>query len=203
MNIHQLRQVTLAATVRHGFVAAALMLAAMSGHAAGWDVDQLMRGLAKIRSDHAIFTETKYIAMLDKPVESSGELFYSAPGHMEIRTLKPSPETMILDRDTLVIERDRRKRMLQLQDYPELAAFINGIRGTLSGDRKALERHFRLVLEGSMERWTLQLLPVDEKTGAIITQIRVSGVRDAVRSIEIIRADGDRSLMRIKRLATR
>jgi outer membrane lipoprotein-sorting protein len=182
-------------------VAAAWMLTVTGSHAADWNVDQLMRGLAKIRSDHAVFKETKYIAMLDKPVESSGELFYSAPDQMEIRTLKPRPESMVIDRDTLVIERDRRKRMLQLQDYPELAAFINGIRGTLAGDRKALERHFRLVLEGGMERWTLQLLPVDEKTGAIITQIRVSGTGDAVQSIEIMRADGDRSLMRIKRLA--
>lgn len=184
------------------FATALLMLAPLTGHAADWGVDQLMRGLAKIRSDHAVFTEKKYIAMLDKPVESSGELFYSAPGHMEIRTLKPRPESMVLDDDTLVIKRGSQKRVLQLQDYPELAAFISGIRGTLAGDRKELERIFRLVLDGEAGRWTLQLLPRDVKTGAVITQIRVSGARYAVHSIEIIRADGDRSLMLIKRLAT-
>ena len=105
-------------------------------------------------------------------------------------------------RGTLVIERGRQKHRLQLQDYPELAAFIDSIRGTLAGDRKALERNYRLSLDGTAERWTLQLLPVDEKMQAVVKRIRIAGVRDAVRSIEITQADGDSSLMLIEKLAT-
>ena len=96
--------------------------------AAEWDIDQLMRGLAQIHSSHASFVEKKFIAMLDQPVESSGELFYTAPDHLEKRTLKPKRESMILDRGTLVIERGRQKHELQLQEYPALAAFIDSIR---------------------------------------------------------------------------
>ena len=136
--------------MRHAPVALALMLLPVIGHAAEWDIDQLMRGLAQIRSDHSSFVEEKFIAMLDKPVESSGELFYTAPDHLEKRTIKPKPESMILDHGTLVIERGRQKHGLQLQDYPELAAFIDTIRGTLAGDRKALERNYRL----SQGLWT-------------------------------------------------
>ena len=161
-----------------------------------------MRGLAQIRSDHARFVEKKFIAMLDKPVESSGELFYTAPDRLEKRTIKPKPESIILEHGTLVIERGRRKHGLQLQDYPELAAFIDSIRGTLAGDRKALEHNFRLSLDGTVERWTLELLPVDEKMQAAVKRIRIAGVRDAVRSIEITQADGDSSLTLIEKLAT-
>jgi outer membrane lipoprotein-sorting protein len=140
--------------------------------------------------------------MLDKPVESSGDLLYSAPDRLEKRTLKPQPESMIVKGDELVIERGRQKHQLQLQSYPELAAFIDSIRGTLAGDRKALERNYRLSLEGAAERWTLQLLPLDEKMQAVIQRIRITGVRDQVRSIEITQADGDSSLMAIESLAT-
>jgi len=119
-------------------LALALMLVTGASHAAELDVGQLMQGLAQTRSGHAAFTEKKFIAMLDKPVESSGELFYSAPDRLEKRTIKPKPESMILDSGTLVIERGRQKHTLQLQDYPELAAVIDSIRGTLAGDRKAL-----------------------------------------------------------------
>jgi len=188
--------------MRHVLVALALMLAPVIGHAAEWDIDQLMRGLAQIRSDHASFVEKKFIAMLDKPVESSGELFYTAPDHLEKRTIKPKPESMILDHGTLVIERGRQVHRLQSQDYPELAAFIDSVRGTLAGDRKALERNYRLSLDGTVERWTLQLLPLDEKMQAVVKRIRVAGVRDTVRSIEITQADGDSSLMLIEKLAT-
>ena len=188
--------------MRHVPVALALMLVPVIGHATEWDIDQLMRGLAQIRSDHASFVEKKFIAMLDKPVESSGELFYTAPDHLEKRTIKPKPESMILDHGTLVIERGRQVHRLQSQDYPELAAFIDSVRGTLAGDRKALERNYRLSLDGTVERWTLQLLPLDEKTQAVVKRIRVAGVRDTVRSIEITQADGDSSLMLIEKLAT-
>lgn len=187
--------------MRHMLVALALMLLPAISHAAGWDIDQLMRGLAQTRSDHASFVEKKSIAMLDKPVESSGELFYSAPDHLEKRTIKPKPESMIVDGGALLIERGRQKYNLQLQDYPELAAFIDSIRGTLAGDRMALERNYRLSLDGTAEHWILQLLPTDEKMQAVVKRIRIAGVRDAVRSIEITQADGDSSLMLIEKLS--
>jgi len=187
--------------IRRMLVALALMLAPVISHAADWDIDQLMRGLAQTQSDHASFVEKKFIAMLDKPVESSGELFYSAPDHLEKRTLKPKAESMTVDGGTLVIERGRQKHRLQLHDYPELAAFIDSIRGTLAGDRKALERNYRLSLDGTSEHWALQLLPVDEKMQAVVKRIRIAGVRDVVRSIEITQADGDSSLMLIEKLA--
>jgi len=188
--------------MRHLIPALALMLAPVISQALDWDIDQLMRGLAQTRSSHASFVEKKFIAMLDKPVESSGELFYSAPDHLEKRTLKPKAESMTVDAGSLIIERGRRKHQLQLQDYPELAAFIDSIRGTLAGDRKALERNYRLNLDGSAEHWTLHLLPTDEKMLAVVRRIRITGVRDAVRSIEISQADGDSSLMLIEKLAT-
>jgi len=178
----------------------ALALWPAIAQAADWDLDQLMRDLAQNRSGRASFVEKKSIALLDKPVESSGELFFRAPDHLEKLTLKPKPESMVLDQGILVIERGRQKHRLQLQDYPELAAFIDSIRGTLAGDRLALERSYRLSLDGRAEHWTLQLLPVDEKMQAVVKRIRIAGARDAVRSIEITQADGDSSLMLIEKL---
>lgn len=183
-------------------LAALVLLVPVIGHAAEWDIDQLLRGLAQVRSDHSRFVEKKFIAMLDRPVESSGELFYTAPDRLEKRTVSPKPESMILDRGTLVIERGRQVHRLQSQDYPELAAFIDSIRGTLAGERVALERNYRLSLDGTAERWTLQLQPLDEKMQAVVKRIRIAGVRDKIRSIETIQADGDRSLMLIEKAAT-
>ena len=188
--------------MRNMLPAFALLLVAAISHAADWDIDQLMRSLAQTHSSHARFVEKKTIAMLDQPVESSGELFYSAPDYLEKRTLKPKPESMTVDAGTLIIERGRQKHRLKLQDYPEVAAFIDSIRGTLAGNRHALERNYRLSLDGTAENWTLQLLPVNEKMQAVVKRIRISGVRDAVRSIEITQADGDSSLMLIEKLAT-
>ncbi|MEO5661004.1 MAG: LolA-related protein [Polaromonas sp.] len=184
-------------------LAAGLALATLSPAAfAAWDLQQLMQTLAQNKSGRATFVEAKHIALLDKPVESSGELLFTAPDRLEKRTIKPKPEAMIVNGDELLIERGRQKYKLQLQAYPELAAFINSIRGTLAGDRQALESHYRLSLEGTAEHWTLQLLPLDEKMQAVIKRIRIAGVRDEVRSIEVSQADGDSSLMTVEKMPT-
>lgn len=170
--------------------------------ASEWNLDHLMQNLAAIRSDHAGFVEKKSIAMLEKPIESSGELYYTTPDHLEKRTLKPKPESLTVDGDTLVIERNHQTHHLQLQSYPEIAAFIDSIRGTLAGDRRALERNYHLALSGNAEHWTLQLLPLSDAMQKVAKQIRISGEQNTLLSIEIIQADGDSSVMSIARLAT-
>jgi outer membrane lipoprotein-sorting protein len=169
--------------------------------AAPLSVAQLMAALAKNPQGAATFTEKKFIAILEQPIESSGELLFIAPARLEKRTLKPKPETMVLDGDTLTLERGRRKHVLQLKDYPEVAAMIESIRATLAGDRTALERAYHLALDGGNERWTLVLTPLDPKVGAVIARIRMEGVKDVVHSVEILQADGDRSLMTIEKRA--
>jgi len=169
---------------------------------AAWDLQQLMDSLAQNKSGRATFVETKHIAVLDRPVQSSGELVFVAPDRLEKRTLKPKPESMIVNGDALTLERGSQKRQMQLQAYPEVAAFIDSIRGTLAGDRKALERSYQLSLDGSADGWTLQLLPRDEKMKAVVQRIRIAGVRDQVKSIEITQADGDSSLMVVKESTT-
>ncbi len=187
-------------TTRH--ILFALMLTPGISCASELDIDQLMHNLAQTRSDHASFVEKKSIAMLDKPVESSGELFYIAPDHLEKRTLKPTPEALTVDGDTLIIERGHQKHRLQLQSYPELAAFIDSIRGTLAGERQALERSYQLRLEGTAEHWTLQLLPIDIKMQKVVKRILIAGEKNSVRSIDITQTDGDSSVMLIEKLAS-
>lgn len=179
---------------------ALLLGASMSAGAADWTIAQLMQALAQAKPGRAAFVEKKYLAMLDRPIESSGELAYTAPDRLEKRTTKPKPETMVVEGNTLVLERGAQKLAVQLQQYPELAGFIDSIRGTLAGDRNTLERAFRLKLDGPAERWTLTLLPTDSKMANMVHLIRVNGVRDNVRGIEVIQTDGDRSVMTIERI---
>jgi outer membrane lipoprotein-sorting protein len=168
---------------------------------AAWDVTQLMQSLAQNKSGRASFVEKKYIAVLEQPVESSGELLYTAPDRLEKRTLKPRPESMVIDSGSLTVERGKRRMLLRLQDYPELAAFTESIRGTLAGDIAALRRVYNLDLEGTPERWTLTLRPVETRMLAVVQRIRIGGSNAEVKTIEIEQADKDRSVMTITPLA--
>jgi hypothetical protein len=175
-----------------------LWVFSLPSHAeATWDLDQLMQSLATTRSGHASFVEKKFIAILDKPVESSGELFYTAPDRLEKRILQPKAESMVLDKDKLIVEQRGKKHVLSLQSYPEIAAFIDSIRGTLAGDRKALERSYKLDMAGTQQNWSLSLLPLADKMKKVVTSIDINGSGNTLETIKIKQADGDSSLMTI------
>jgi hypothetical protein len=194
------------ADMRRAGVASVLALLAFAVHAAAgqaWGVAELMQRLAHHPGGRALFVERKYLAVLDRPVESSGELLFTPPSHMEKRTLKPKPELLVLEGDNLTVERDKRRYTLALSQYPEVGAFVDSIRATLAGDLAALHKAYRVELDGDAARWTLTLLPSDTKMAAVVLRIRIAGREDEVRSIEILQADGDRSLMTIDKAETR
>ena len=173
--------------------------ASIASAAAEWGVPQLMAQLAANAGGRATFVEHKYLAILDAPIESRGELVYVAPARLERHTVSPRAESMVLDGDALTITREGRKHQLSLRDYPEVAAFTETIRGTLAGDRTALERNWSLSATGSAERWTLHLLPSDPKLATLISRITAEGQGADLQTIEILQADGDRSVMQIER----
>ena len=160
-------------------------------------LDELLQLLAARRHGHVTFTEVQQLAMLDRPLESSGELLYEAPDRLEKRTLKPKAQTLILEHGVLTARRGHRTHVMELRDYPQVVPFVESIRATLAGDRAALERYFRVQFDGTLGAWTLLLVPVDTTLAGAVKDIRIEGERDAVRTVEIRQSDGDRSLLSI------
>lgn len=178
-----------------------LALHAASAFAGLWNIDTLMAELSQARPARAQFVEKKTFSMLDEPVVSTGELLYVAPDRLEKKTIKPRPETMVADGERITLERGGRTHTLSLHEYPQLAALIDSLRGTLAGDRKLLERSFNLKLEGSPAYWKLTLEPIDTSLTRMIRVIRMEGAHDMVRSIEVEQMDGDSSIMAIEPLS--
>jgi hypothetical protein len=181
-----------------GAVAALVMTAAIAVNATPTSsLDALMGLLAKRQHGHVTFVEEHFIGVLDRPVESSGELLYDAPDRLEKRTLKPKPESVVLEHGVITAHRGHRTYVLNLSDYPQIVPLIDSIRATLAGDRAALERIFKVTLEGDLDSWKLLLAPSDPTVAKSVKQIRIEGARDAIHSVEIEQADGDRSLLTI------
>ncbi|KFL55356.1 acyltransferase [Burkholderia pyrrocinia] len=182
--------------------AAAIALAVPAAQAAdtasAWNLDRLMSTLAQHKSGRATFTETKYLSIATQPVESSGELVFVAPDHLEKHTLSPKPEHLVVDGDMLTVERNNRKYTLALARYPELGAFIDSIRATLAGNRFALEQVYKVALAGRGDDWTLTLTPLDSRMLKVVSTITLDGTRDVLRGVAIRQADGDHSVMRLQ-----
>jgi outer membrane lipoprotein-sorting protein len=188
------------AVATSGFLAPNAIVAAAESGAAGWGLDQLMRELSQVKRASGTFVERKELAVLATPLESSGTLLYTAPGRLEKHTLKPKPESLILDEKSLVIEDKsrNRRRTLTLEEHPVIWAFVESIRSTLAGDLKSLNRFYRVKLDGEENRWQLTLQPRESNMLAVVESIAISGSGNLVTSIEVYEARGDRSLMTIR-----
>lgn len=162
-----------------------------------WDLAQLMRELATVKTASAHFVEHRYLHLLKEPLVVSGTLSYRAPDQLSKITLEPQTERLIVDRDQLTIDREGKSRTLRLEDYPEIWAIIEGIRGTLAGDRAALEKYYDLKLEGGAASWTLSLMPRDSKIKQLVRSILIFGEGHTIRHILTLEQEGDRSDMTI------
>ena len=177
------------------FIATAAAAAAIAADAGG--LDDVLALLAARRHGHVTFTEVHTVAILDRPLESSGELLYDAPDRLEKRTLKPKPETLILEHGVLSARRGHRTFVLSLREFPQVVPFVESIRATLAGDRSGLERYFALTFSGDVARWSLTLVPSDATVARTVKEIRIEGERDLIHTVSITQADGDASVLAI------
>ncbi|MEG1279610.1 MAG: LolA-related protein [Comamonas sp.] len=164
---------------------------------AAFDANALMLLLSSHPPGKATFVETKTLAMLKKPIVSEGELRYDPPGKLTMITRTPKAESMVIDGDTLVRQADGKTGRIKLDDYPEVAGMIEGIRGSLGGNRMLLEQHYHLEVSGSSSEWRMRLTPKDSRVSRFIKQLDVSGLGSTIRAIDILQADGDSSHMAI------
>jgi hypothetical protein len=157
-------------------------------------LDQLMSQLGQRQHGHVAFTEQHVSKVLDRPLESAGELFYDAPDRLEKRTTKPRPERMVLEKGQLSFERRHKQYHVALADFPQAVPYIEAIRATLAGDRPALERVFRVAYSRTGEQWTLRLTPLDAQVAAAVTDVSIEGSADVIRTVTVQLANGDRSI---------
>ena len=181
-----------------GLCAAALLV--LSPLARALDMATLMQNLGKHKERHGRFVETRYLAVLNKPLRSSGEVRYVAPDLFEKKTLEPAADLMQVNGDRLYMEKDGRKYRMLLSKQPQAAVFVDAIAGLLKGDAAVLERNYDYQLEGKASKWTLTLVPKEQKVRGMVSKIIATGDQNQLKTIEYVQADGDRSVMVVEPL---
>jgi outer membrane lipoprotein-sorting protein len=165
--------------------------------AAPFDLAHLMARFATVKSASAQFVERRYLHFLKAPLIAKGVLIFTAPNRLEKKTLEPAAENMVIDGDTLTVQREGQTQTLSLSAYPQIGAFIEGIRATLTGDAASLQRIYQADLQGNANGWLLQLQPRDPAMQAVVRSISISGSGSVIDRIQTIEHDGDRTDLRI------
>ncbi len=168
-------------------------------HAQGsFDIVQLMRTLAQVKAGEATFVEKRSVAMLERTLQSSGRLSFEAPDTFVRETLKPTQERIAVVGNEVTMSRGTRSRTVPLDSVPEAAVIMEAIRGTLTGNREAIEHNFRATVSGTPQNWLLELKPSEPRLRELVISVRLSGAQALVREVAVALADGDRSVMTIE-----
>jgi outer membrane lipoprotein-sorting protein len=183
----------------HRFVWMMLALACGAAGAAPADLGSLLQLLAGVKAGEATFTEQRQVTLQDmtRTLESSGRLSFSAPDTFVRETLKPRRERLAVAGNTLTMSQGSRSRSVPLDTVPEAQVLVEAVRGTLTGNRELLDRHFTAQFSGSLEQWTLELVPREPLLREQVARVTVSGVRAALTEVQVQLAGGDRSTMKI------
>ncbi len=179
--------------------ASVLLLASLAAAAQEepWDFARLMGELAQVQTSRARYSEVRSVAVLQKPLQLSGTLFYERPARIEKRQILPVEESIRVDGDSLSVEREGKTRRIALQSAPLLAALVESLRATLAGDSLELERLFAVRVEGTRERWTLALVPREVEIAGVVKAINIAGSGSRITRMEILEPGGDGSVMTI------
>jgi len=162
---------------------------------AAWNLSQLLGGFRDVKHAQAHYVERRYLSVLKRPIQDTGILVYVAPNFLRKETLEPQHELLLVEGDTLTIERDGRTQTLTHGDYPQIWAFIEGIRATLAGDLLTLEAVYAVNLNGDEASWQLLLQPRDPAMQQIVRSIQIAGSAAQIKRIETVERDGDRTDM--------
>lgn len=162
-----------------------------------FDLAQLMSLLAKTKAGTATFVERREVGVLDRTLMSSGRLSFEAPDRFVRETLKPAHERLVVAGNEVTMTRGGRSRTTELDAVPEAAVVVEAVRGTLTGNRATLERLFTPTLGGDAAHWSLDLVPRDLRLRGQVSAVRVAGSDGSVREVQVLLADGDRSVMTI------
>ncbi|MEO7854572.1 MAG: LolA-related protein [Rubrivivax sp.] len=162
------------------------------------ELSEVMGLLAQRSHVEATFSEERFVSGFEQPLRSSGTLSFTAPDNFARRTLAPRSEAMIVEGQRVTLERGERVRQLSLDAVPELAAIVSAVRGTLSGDAAALGQHFDIAVSGDTRQWSLRLEPREQRLLQSVRELRIDGALGEVRRVEVVLADGDRSVMQVE-----
>jgi len=164
---------------------------------ADFSLEILLEQFTRINSADARFREEKQLALLKAPLVVEGTLSYRAPDYLRKEVQQPEHSLFEISGNSLRIETGKEQRTLSLDTHPLIRAFAESYRALLSGNGAILEQHFETELTGTLEDWTLRLLPRDKQARTYITAINIKGSGNHIRSTETIEASGDTTLMTI------
>ena len=138
------------------------------------------------------FSEQKHIALLARPLRSTGTIYFARDKGIARTTFTPRPEQVVLTKASLRIRKDGRTEEIPLDKSKDLKAFALIFPTLLRGDRAEIAEAFEIGLYGSDRAWwALAFTPKSDSLRALVRRVVVFGRQGEIVSLEVAEVSGD------------
>ena len=138
------------------------------------------------------FAEQKHVALLARPLSSTGTIVFDRDKGIVRAVLTPKPQTVVLTKTSLKIVKGKTVEEIPLDKSKDLKAFAMIFPTLLRGERAALEKSFDIGLYGSdADWWALTFAPKADALKKFVKTVTVFGKKTDVVALRIVEASGD------------
>jgi hypothetical protein len=221
-SLHKDEPTRIAGPVRAGgpsgrFAAAMVVAASVAcgGAARASDDAELSALLAGMRSTSGViaeFTETRELALLSSPLESTGTIWFVPPARLVRLVTSPGRSRLVVDGDKVRFESDTGTQALDLSASPIARQIIDSFVVLFNGDEKRLRELYTVTFDagsgaaaaGSATQgsapgaavWHLHLVPRSAPLDRMIASFDMFGSDRRIDRMEAAEPDGDRTVTR-------
>lgn len=173
----------------------AALLAATALSASAFSTAELARILQKPDNIQGGFIQYRHLKSLSKPMAATGKFVLMPKRGLLWQMQKPFAATLRVRSDGISQWNGKGWIMPDTGKFSGQSRQIKLFLDLIGGDTQGLEKQFDLKLEGSAQKWTLQLTPKTLLMKQIFNHIDISG-DSVVRRIELHEKQGDKTDMR-------
>jgi outer membrane lipoprotein-sorting protein len=165
-------------------------------------LETLMQRMAATPGVRAEFREVKEIALLDRPLESTGTLYFVPPRRLAHYTTRPTRSAFVVDGARLSFRDETGGERVDLSANPIARSVVENFVVLFNGDLEALRALYDVGFEADGPRWKLELVPRDSRVMAVISRVVLQGVDVVVEQMVVSEAGGDRTVTRFHDVRT-
>jgi hypothetical protein len=157
-----------------------------------------LQGLLQASPRTAVpFEEVRESPWLATPLTSRGTM-HSTPRSLEKRVETPRQETWRLLADRIEwTGPGASTKQITFAQAPGLAALADVMRRVVAGEFSALEREFRIELNGDEKVWRAQLTPRSPEVGRHLASVELQGTGGRLQVIIVTERQGERTTTRL------
>jgi len=188
--------------MRRIWAIAVVSLVVMQCAFAGSDLDTIELDLKAHRAPAYSFTQERHIAILAKPVQSSGTVFFSANKGLCWHIEKPYSSWLLVDQSGIAeIDPQGHRNQLMAGGNPVFETFSWVYLALFEGQMARLQQRFVVQpkIEGS--NWSLNLLPLPDSPLAWLQQIQLAKSGDS-DSLSLVEKNSDHVELRFTALSS-